>query len=181
MDDKLNSATEKSKQEVMNGRSGDYQVLARKYRPYSFSGLIGQDFLVRIFKNALASDRIGHAFLLSGVRGIGKTTTARILARALNCIGPDGKSGPTIDPCGECTHCQSIGEDRHIDVLEVDAASRTGVDGMRDLIDGVPYLPTSARYKIYIVDEVHMLSKSAFNALLKTFEEPPPHLSLIHI
>ncbi len=179
MKDGLISTTRQADEKFSGDELNKYQVLARKYRPYSFSGLIGQDFLVRILKNSLSSGRIAHAFLLSGVRGIGKTTTARILARALNCVGPDGTGGPTIDPCGKCTHCLSIGEDRHIDVLEIDAASRTGVDGMRDLIDGVPYLPTSARYKIYIVDEVHMLSRSAFNALLKTLEEPPPHVKFI--
>ena len=157
----------------------NYQVLARKYRPHTFSGLIGQDVLVKILNSAFESGRIAHAFILSGIRGIGKTTTARIIARALNCVGPSGKSGPTIDPCGSCVNCEAIGEDRHMDVLEVDAASRTGVDDIREIIDSVSYLPTSARYKIYIIDEVHMLSKNAFNALLKTLEEPPPHVKFV--
>ena len=157
----------------------NYQVLARKYRPHTFSGLIGQDVLVKILNSAFESGRIAHAFILSGIRGIGKTTTARIIARALNCLGPGGKSGPTIDPCGSCVNCEAIGEDRHMDVLEVDAASRTGVDDIREIIDSVSYLPTSARYKIYIIDEVHMLSKNAFNALLKTLEEPPPHVKFV--
>ena len=157
----------------------NYQVLARKYRPHTFSGLIGQDVLVKILNSAFESGRIAHAFILSGIRGIGKTTTARIIARALNCLGPGGKSGPTIDPCGSCVNCEAIGADRHMDVLEVDAASRTGVDDIREIIDSVSYLPTSARYKIYIIDEVHMLSKNAFNALLKTLEEPPPHVKFV--
>ncbi len=157
----------------------EYRVLARKYRPATFADLIGQDVLVRTLSNAMATGRIAHAFLLTGIRGIGKTTTARIIARALNCIGEDGKGGPTISPCGVCSNCQMIAEDRHVDVLEMDAASHTGVDDIRDLIDTVKYLPSSARYKIYIIDEVHMLSTSAFNALLKTLEEPPPHVKFI--
>ncbi len=156
-----------------------YRVLARKYRPSVFAELIGQDALVRTLSNAIESDRLAHAYLLTGVRGVGKTTTARILARALNCIGADGAGGPTITPCGECEHCVAIAEDRHVDVLEMDAASRTGVDDIRELIEGVRYRPVSARYKIYIVDEVHMLSRNAFNALLKTLEEPPPHVKFI--
>jgi DNA polymerase-3 subunit gamma/tau len=156
-----------------------YQVLARKYRPKSFEELIGHGPMVKTLSNALESGRLAHAFILTGVRGIGKTTTARIIARALNCIGPDGKGGPTIHPCGVCEHCRAIAEDRHVDVLEMDAASRTGVDDIRELIEGVRYRPTSARYKIYIIDEVHMLSKSAFNALLKTLEEPPEHVKFI--
>jgi len=156
-----------------------YQVLARKYRPRTFSGLIGQDVLVRTLSNAFSSGRLAHAFILTGVRGIGKTTTARIIARALNCIGPDGDGQPTTEPCGTCEHCLAIGKDRHVDVLEMDAASRTGVDDIRELIDGVRYRPTSARYKVYIIDEVHMLSKNAFNALLKTLEEPPEHVKFI--
>lgn len=156
-----------------------YRVLARKYRPGDFSGLIGQEALVRTLTNAISSGRIAHAFMLTGVRGIGKTTTARIIARALNCIGPDGAGGPTIDPCGVCDHCRSIAEDRHVDVMEVDAASHTGVDNIRELTDGARYRPVSARYKIYIIDEVHMLSKGAFNALLKTLEEPPEHVKFI--
>ena len=156
-----------------------YRVLARKYRPSNFDDLIGQDVLVRTLSNAIKTGRIAHAFLLTGIRGVGKTTTARIIARALNCIGEDGKGGATMHPCGVCVHCQMISEDRHVDVLEMDAASHTGVGDIRELIDGVRYLPGSARYKIYIIDEVHMLSTSAFNALLKTLEEPPPHVKFI--
>ncbi len=156
-----------------------YRVLARKYRPTSLSGLIGQDVLVRTLTNAFESGRLAHAFILTGVRGVGKTTTARIIARALNCIGSGGNGAPTTEPCGVCLHCTSIAEARHIDILEMDAASRTGVDDIRELIDGVHYRPTSARYKVYIIDEVHMLSKNAFNALLKTLEEPPEHVKFI--
>jgi DNA polymerase-3 subunit gamma/tau len=156
-----------------------YRVLARKYRPGDFTGLIGQEALVRTLTNAMSSGRVAHAFMLTGVRGIGKTTTARIIAKALNCTGPDGKGGPTIEPCGQCDHCRSIAEDRHVDVMEVDAASHTGVDNIRELTDGARYLPVSARYKIYIIDEIHMLSKGAFNALLKTLEEPPEHVKFI--
>jgi len=156
-----------------------YRVLARKYRPSTFAELIGQEAMVRTLTNAIATGRIAHAFILTGVRGVGKTTTARIIARALNCIGPDGAGGPTIAPCGQCVHCKSIAEDRHVDVIEMDAASRTGVDDIRDLTEGVRYRPVSARYKVYIIDEVHMLSKNAFNALLKTLEEPPPDVIFI--
>ncbi len=158
-----------------------YRVLARKYRPSTFSELIGQEAMVRVLTNAVSAGRLAHAFMLTGVRGVGKTTTARIIARGLNCIGPEGKDdyGPTIEPCGVCEHCLAIAEDRHVDVLEMDAASRTGVDDIRELIDGVRYRPTSARYKVYIIDEVHMLSKNAFNALLKTLEEPPEHVKFI--
>jgi DNA polymerase-3 subunit gamma/tau len=156
-----------------------YRVLARKYRPTTFSEMIGQEALVRTLSNAIATGRIAHSFILTGVRGVGKTTTARILARALNCIGPDGSGGPTIAPCGLCEHCRSIAEDRHVDVIEMDAASRTGVDDIRELTESVRYRPVSARFKIYIIDEVHMLSKNAFNALLKTLEEPPPDVKFI--
>jgi DNA polymerase-3 subunit gamma/tau len=157
-----------------------YRVLARKYRPQDFTGLIGQEVLVRTLRNAFLKGRIAHAFMLTGVRGVGKTTTARIIARALNCIGPDGnRSTPTIDPCGECDPCRAIAESRHVDVLEMDAASRTGIDDIREIIEGTRYAPASARYKVYIVDEVHMLSKQAFNGLLKTLEEPPPHVKFI--
>ena len=156
-----------------------YRVLARKYRPVTFEQLIGQEAMVRTLSNAIEAGRLPHAWMLTGVRGIGKTTTARIIARALNCTGADGKGGPTIHPCGVCDACRTIMEDRHVDVMEMDAASRTGVEDIRDIIDGVRYGPVSARYKIYILDEVHMLSKNAFNALLKTLEEPPPHTKFI--
>jgi DNA polymerase-3 subunit gamma/tau len=154
-------------------------VLARKYRPQNFSELIGQDAMVRTLANAIARGRIAHAFLLTGVRGVGKTSTARLVAKALNCVGPDGRGGPTIDPCGACEQCRAIAEGRHIDVIEMDAASHTGVDDVREIIDAVRYASVSARYKIYIIDEVHMLSKSAFNALLKTLEEPPEHVKFL--
>ena len=156
-----------------------YRVLARKYRPTTFAELIGQDALVRTLTNAIASGRLAQAFMLTGVRGVGKTTTARIIARALNCIGPDGRGGPTVAPCGVCEPCQAILQDRHVDVLEMDAASHTGVDDIREIISGVRYSPVSARYKLYIIDEVHMLSKNAFNALLKTLEEPPSHVKFV--
>jgi DNA polymerase III subunit gamma/tau len=161
-------------------RGEPYRVLARKYRPQNFTGLIGQDALVRTLRNAFASGRIAHAFMLTGVRGVGKTTTARIIARALNCVGPDGKRrSPTIDPCGICEPCRAIAETRFIDVQEMDAASRTGIDDIREIIEGTRYAPAAARYKVYIIDEVHMLSKQAFNGLLKTLEEPPPHVKFI--
>ncbi|MBP2301488.1 DNA polymerase III subunit gamma/tau [Azospirillum picis] len=156
-----------------------YRVLARKYRPKTFDELIGQDALVRTLTNAIQSGRIAQAFMLTGVRGVGKTTTARIIARALNCTGPDGTGGPTVSPCGVCDNCRAIAEDRHVDVMEMDAASHTGVDDIREIIDGVRYAAVSARYKLYIIDEVHMLSKSAFNALLKTLEEPPSHVKFV--
>lgn len=156
-----------------------YVVLARKYRPQVFEDLLGQDALVQTLKNAIENNRLHHAYILTGIRGVGKTTTARLIARALNCTGLDGKSGPTIHPCGQCENCKAIAAGRHIDVLELDAASRTGVDDMRELLAGVQYKPTNARYKIYIIDEVHMLSKGAFNALLKTLEEPPAHVKFI--
>ncbi|MDI1288299.1 MAG: DNA polymerase III subunit gamma/tau [Reyranella sp.] len=156
-----------------------YRVLARKYRPTDFTTLVGQEAMVRTLRNAIASGRIAHAFMLTGVRGVGKTTTARIIARALNCVGADGRGGPTVDPCGVCDNCKAITEDRHVDVIEMDAASRTGIDDVRELIEGVRYRPVSARYKVYIIDEVHMLSEKAFNALLKTLEEPPPHVKFL--
>jgi len=157
-----------------------YRVLARKYRPTTFDQLIGQDAMVRTLTNAFASGRIAQAFMLTGVRGVGKTTTARIIARALNCVGPDGKGGPTSTPCGVCDNCVAIAEDRHVDVLEMDAASRAGgVDEARELVDAARYRPVSARYKVYIIDEVHMMTRPAFNALLKTLEEPPAHVKFI--
>jgi DNA polymerase III subunit gamma/tau len=157
----------------------EYRVLARKYRPTNFDDLIGQEALVQTLENAFSSGRVAHAFLLTGIRGVGKTTTARIIARALNCIGADGLGAATTKLCGQCVNCKMISEDRHPDVLEMDAASRTGVDSIRDLIETVRYAPSSARTKVYIIDEVHMLSTSAFNALLKTLEEPPPHVKFI--
>jgi DNA polymerase-3 subunit gamma/tau len=156
-----------------------YRVLARKYRPQTFAELIGQDAMVTTLGNAIKRDRLAHAFLLTGVRGVGKTSTARLIAKALNCIGSDGQGGPTIAPCGICEPCIAIAEGRHIDVVEMDAASNTGVDDVREIIEGVRYSAVSARYKVYIVDEVHMLSKNAFNALLKTLEEPPPHVKFL--
>ncbi|MCK0096595.1 DNA polymerase III subunit gamma/tau [Yoonia sp. F2084L] len=156
-----------------------YQVLARKYRPETFADMVGQDAMVRTLKNAFAADRIAQAFIMTGIRGTGKTTTARIIAKGMNCIGPDGKGGPTTEPCGQCEHCVAIMEGRHVDVMEMDAASRTGVGDIREIIDSVHYRAASARFKIYIIDEVHMLSKNAFNALLKTLEEPPEHVKFI--
>jgi DNA polymerase-3 subunit gamma/tau len=163
----------------MTDAATHYRVLARKYRPQTFAEIIGQEAMVRTLANAIASGRIAHAFILTGVRGVGKTTTARVIARALNCVGPDGTGGPTTAPCGQCEHCRSIAEDRHVDVIEMDAASRTGVDDIRELTEGMRYRPVSARFKIYIIDEVHMLSKNAFNALLKTLEEPPPDVKFV--
>ncbi|WP_428514703.1 DNA polymerase III subunit gamma/tau [Roseovarius sp.] len=156
-----------------------YQVLARKYRPETFADLVGQDAMVRTLKNAFEADRIAQAFIMTGIRGTGKTTTARIIAKGMNCIGPDGNGGPTTDPCGQCEHCKAIMEGRHVDVLEMDAASNTGVGNIREIIESVHYRAASARYKVYIIDEVHMLSTGAFNALLKTLEEPPAHVKFI--
>ena len=156
-----------------------YQVLARKYRPETFADLVGQEPMVRTLKNAFAADRIAQAFIMTGIRGTGKTTTARIIAKGLNCVGEDGTGGPTTEPCGRCEHCVAIMEGRHVDVMEMDAASRTGVGDIREIIESVHYRAASARYKIYIIDEVHMLSTSAFNALLKTLEEPPAHVKFI--
>ncbi|MCP5039317.1 MAG: DNA polymerase III subunit gamma/tau [Rhodobacteraceae bacterium] len=156
-----------------------YQVFARKYRPETFTDLVGQEAMVRTLKNAFEADRIAQAFIMTGIRGVGKTTTARIIAKGMNCVGEDGKGGPTIAPCGKCEPCQAIAEGRHVDVMEMDAASRTGVGDIREIIESVHYRAASARYKIYIIDEVHMLSTSAFNALLKTLEEPPEHVKFI--
>ncbi|SIO29561.1 DNA polymerase III subunit gamma/tau [Vannielia litorea] len=155
--------------------STGYQVLARKYRPQTFADLVGQEAMVRTLRNAFEADRIAQAFIMTGIRGTGKTTTARIIAKGLNC-----ETGPTTDPCGECAACKAIAEGRHVDVIEMDAASNTGIDDIRaEVLDTVHYAPASSRYKVYIIDEVHMLSKSAFNALLKTLEEPPAHAKFI--
>ncbi len=159
--------------------SAPYRVLARAYRPVRFDELIGQDAMVRILRRAFELRRVAHGFMLTGVRGTGKTTTARIIARALNCIGPDGQGGPTADPCGVCANCTAILADRHPDVLEMDAASHTGVDDIREIIEVTRYRPIQARMKVFIIDEVHMLSRNAFNALLKTLEEPPAQVTFI--
>ena len=159
--------------------TGPYRVLARKYRPTNFDDLIGQEALVRTLRNAFAQGRVHHAFLLTGVRGVGKTTTARIIARALNCIGPDGKGGPTADPCGVCAECKAILADRHPDVVEMDAASNRGIDDVRELREALRFRPAQGRQKVFILDEVHMLTDQAFNALLKSLEEPPPSVTFI--
>ena len=157
----------------------NYRVLARKYRPNNFNELIGQDSLVKTFKNALNNGRLAHAFLLTGIRGVGKTTTARIIAKALNCVDDGNKNEPSFEICDKCSPCISINKGNFLDVIEVDAASRTGVDGIREIIDSVMYSPNNARFKVYIIDEVHMLSNAAFNALLKTLEEPPQNVKFI--
>lgn len=164
---------------MVEEKKDNYIVLARKYRPQNFNELLGQDALVKTITNAIKNNRLHHAYILTGIRGVGKTTTARIIAKALNCTGKDATAGATINPCGICENCKAISESRHIDVLELDAASRTGVDDIREILDGVRYRPTNGRYKVYVIDEVHMLSKSAFNALLKTLEEPPSHVIFI--
>ena len=156
-----------------------YRVLARKYRPQGFKDLIGQDALVRTISNAIAQNKLAQAYILTGIRGVGKTSSARIIARAFNCVGADGNGSMTPNPCGVCKHCKDIANDCHVDVIEMDAASNTGVDNIREIIEGARYNPLSARYKIYIIDEVHMLSKSAFNALLKILEEPPERVKFI--
>ena len=154
----------------------EYKVLARKYRPQKFADLIGQESLVTILSNAIVNNRIAHAYVLTGVRGVGKTTTARLIAMSLNCQQRESKS---FEPCGNCELCVSIRQDRNLDVIEIDAASKTGVDDIREIIDHVKYKPVNSTYKIFIIDEVHMLSKNAFNALLKTLEEPPEHVKFI--
>ena len=156
--------------------SKQYRVLARRYRPRTFKDLIGQDSMVRILSNSFEMNRVAHAFLFTGVRGVGKTTAARIVSKGLNCIKNEM---PTISPCGECESCIAARNDRHVDIVEIDAASHTGVDDMRELTEGVRYKPSVGRYRIYIIDEVHMLSTAAFNALLKTLEEPPEHAKFI--
>ena len=156
-----------------------YKVLARKYRPETFKDLVGQAAMVQTLQNAFEADRIAQAFILTGIRGTGKTTTARIIAKGLNCIGLDQNGGPTIEPCGKCSNCTAIIKGNHVDVMEMDAASRTGVDDIREIIESIYYKASSGRFKVYIIDEVHMLSNSAFNALLKTLEEPPEHVKFI--
>src|ERR1700691_6084553 len=154
--------------------TGSYTALARKWRTKKFSELVGQEHVRRALVNSLTSGRVHHAFLFSGTRGVGKTTVARILAKSLNC-----ETGVSSNPCGVCAACTEIDEGRFVDLLEVDAASRTKVDDTRDMLDNVQYAPTRGRYKVYLIDEVHMLSTHSFNALLKTLEEPPPHVKFL--
>src|SRR5262249_14290106 len=154
--------------------SQEYTVLARRYRPQQFSDLVGQEPVAQALTKALESNRVAHAYLFTGVRGVGKTSTARILAKALNCV-----QGPAVKPCDQCSNCRSIAAGEDVDVLEIDGASNRGIDQIREIRQNVQYRPTKSRYKIYIVDEVHMLTKDAFNALLKTLEEPPPHVKFI--
>ena len=156
--------------------NNEYKVLARKYRPQKFNDLIGQEVLVKTLTNSILQNRIAHAYILTGVRGVGKTTTARLIAMSLNC---ENRSEKTCEPCGKCNSCLAVLEDNNLDVLEMDAASKTGVDDIREIIDNIKYKPVNSKYKIFIIDEVHMLSKSAFNALLKTLEEPPEHIKFI--
>src|SRR5215831_2529129 len=157
-----------------------YVVLARKWRPMSFEDLIGQEHVSRTLANAIQSGRIAHAFLFTGVRGVGKTTSARLLAKCLNCVGPDGRvAGPTATPCNECSPCREITSGQDLDVQEIDGASYNGVDEVRKLQEGMGFRPARDRFKVYIVDEVHMLSSAAWNAFLKTLEEPPPHVKFI--
>jgi MoxR-like ATPase len=184
VEDKQNSAPKRTAKPKAGGAGTvtdapeSHAALARKYRPKVFPELIGQEAMVRTLRNAFASGRIAQAYMLTGVRGVGKTTTARLIARALNYEAP-GASGPTLDMAADGVHCRAILESRHLDVVEMDAASHTGIDDIRELIDSAHYKPNTARYKVYIIDEVHMLSKQAFNGLLKTLEEPPDHLILI--
>ena len=151
----------------------NYQVLARKWRPRFFSEMVGQEHVLKALINALDQGRLHHAYLFTGTRGVGKTTIARILAKCLNC-----ETGVSSQPCGSCGACRELAEGRFVDLIEVDAASRTKVEDTRDLLDNVQYAPTRGRYKVYLIDEVHMLSKGAFNALLKTLEEPPGHVKI---